>query len=181
MSSLFVYHVSSPQVPDKILTHLDDIASTLAGHGVQVGRLEARARVAPGEAAHDVLEALRAEVERLMVEPAKDGIEVISVDAGNDPAARDLPVEERVHAGAQTLWFIAGQGLLSLRIGDYVYAILCGRHDWVTVPAGVGHWLDMGEQPRLCALRTFTGALGQLATSTGDEIAARFVRLDDLV
>ena len=36
MSSLSVYHVSSPEIPNKVLTHFEDIASTLAEQGVQL-------------------------------------------------------------------------------------------------------------------------------------------------
>ena len=35
MSSLSVYHVSSPDLPNKVLTHFEDIASTLAEQGVR--------------------------------------------------------------------------------------------------------------------------------------------------
>ena len=42
MSSLTVYHQSNPDVPNKVLTHLEDIAATLAEVGV---RFERRAAI----------------------------------------------------------------------------------------------------------------------------------------
>ncbi len=47
MSSLSVYHVSSPDTPNKVLTHLEDIASTLAEHGVAFDRWEAATPITP--------------------------------------------------------------------------------------------------------------------------------------
>ena len=41
MSILSVYSVSSPDVPNKVLTHLEDIASTLAEHGIVLDRWQA--------------------------------------------------------------------------------------------------------------------------------------------
>lgn len=177
MSKLFVYHVSSPQVPDKILTHLEDIASTLAEHGVRVSALEAASPVRPGTDPREVVETLRVDVDRLKGEPAHDEVEVISVDGGEEAAT---PLQERRLATPHRLWIIAGQGLLSLHIGDYVYAILCERHDLISVPAGVGHWFDLGEHPRLCALRMHACSQQQSAPTADDDFALRFARLDDL-
>lgn len=48
MSSLSVYHVSSPEIPNKVLTHLEDIASTLAEQGVRFDRWQTTAKIQPG-------------------------------------------------------------------------------------------------------------------------------------
>ena len=42
MSSLSVYHVSSPDVPNKVLTHFEDIAATLAEQGIHFARWKRR-------------------------------------------------------------------------------------------------------------------------------------------
>ena len=43
MSSLTVYHQTNPDVPNKVLTHLEDIAATLAEVGVRFERWQASA------------------------------------------------------------------------------------------------------------------------------------------
>ena len=48
MSVLSVYHESRPEQPLKVLTHLEDIAATLAEVGVQLERWDASAPVAAG-------------------------------------------------------------------------------------------------------------------------------------
>jgi 1,2-dihydroxy-3-keto-5-methylthiopentene dioxygenase len=49
----------------------------------------------------------------------------------------------------------------------------------LTVPAGIRHWLDMGEHPHLVAIRLFRNSEGWSAEFTGDDIASRFPRLED--
>ncbi|MNH47959.1 Acireductone dioxygenase [compost metagenome] len=56
---------------------------------------------------------------------------------------------------------------------------MCEKGDLIGVPAGVRHWLDLGEEPRFVAIRVFNQAQGSVANFTGDKIAADFPRLDD--
>ena len=57
MSSLSVYHVSSPEIPNKVLTHLEDITSTLAEQGVRFDRWQATAKIQPGASQEEVIAA----------------------------------------------------------------------------------------------------------------------------
>ena len=68
MSSLTVYHESSPDLPSKVLTHVEDIASTLAEVGVRFERWEASAPIAPGASQDEVIAAYRPQIDRLMQE-----------------------------------------------------------------------------------------------------------------
>jgi 1,2-dihydroxy-3-keto-5-methylthiopentene dioxygenase len=180
MSSLSVYPVSSPQVPNKILTHLEDVASTLAAHGVSVDRLEVTVPVRPGAGRQEVIEALRLQVDALVTNQGHGTVEVTSLDDADAGTRSVDEVREHLQAGVETYWIVAGQALLNLHIGDYVYAMLCERHDRISVPAGTRLWLDLGERPRVVVVRVFDNADGQASRPTGDPIAAQFPRLDDL-
>ena len=59
MSVLSVYHESRPEQPLKVLTHLEDIAATLAEVGVQLERWDASAPVAAGASQEDVIATYR--------------------------------------------------------------------------------------------------------------------------
>jgi 1,2-dihydroxy-3-keto-5-methylthiopentene dioxygenase len=49
MSILSVFHPDSPALPNKVLTHHDDIAATLAEHGVRMPSMACGcARYGPG-------------------------------------------------------------------------------------------------------------------------------------
>jgi 1,2-dihydroxy-3-keto-5-methylthiopentene dioxygenase len=181
MSFLSVYHVSSPDQPYKVLTHLEDIASTLAEQGVAFERLRAETPLKPGVSEEEVIHACRVQIDALMTERGHVAVEVISAggNAAQGAEWRAALLLERQHGADEVRFFVAGQGLLNLHIGDFIYAVLCERHDLISIPAGTRHWLDIGECPQLVAIRLFNTRDGGAATSTGDDIAARFPRLDD--
>lgn len=179
MSSLFVYHQSCPDVPHKVLNHLEDIAATFAEQGVSLTRVQVATPIAPGASAQEVAVAFKAQIDTL--EAGQAALEVISV--GNDhPQKAELRagyLQEQFHDADEVRFIVAGRGLFSLHLGDYVYALLCERNDVISVPAGTRHWFDLGENPYLLAIRLFSQAGGEVAQVTGDDIASRFAGLDD--
>ncbi|BBP78470.1 acireductone dioxygenase [Pseudomonas gingeri] len=181
MSSLSVYPVATPDLPNKVLTHVDDIASTLAEHGVRFERLPATTPVRAGAGHEEVLAAYRGQIDQLMSERGSVSVEVISLD-GDHPQSAELCAAgfaEQQHAASEVRFFVAGRGLLSLHIGDYVYAVLCERNDLVSLPAGTRHWFDMGDNPRCVVIRLFDKSEGRVVSFTGEDIASHFPRLDD--
>jgi 1,2-dihydroxy-3-keto-5-methylthiopentene dioxygenase len=181
MSILSVYQENSPEQPLKVLTHLEDIASTLAEVDVQLERWEASAPISAGASAEEVLAAYRPQVERLMDERGYATVDVIS-QSSDHPQEAGLQarfLEEHQHAEDEVRFFVVGRGLLTLHIGDKVYAVLCEKNDLISVPAGTRQWFDMGERPHCVAIRLFTSAERNDAQFTGEDIAWRFPRLDD--
>jgi len=180
MSSLSVYHVSSPDIPNKVLTHFEDIAATLAEQGVRFDRWEATAKIQPG-ASEDIIAAYQAQIDGVMTERGYVAVDVVSVSSDHteqvEPQAELL--EERRHNQDEARFFVAGRGLFNLHIGDYVYAVLCERNDLITVPAGTPHWFDGGERPHFVTIRLSGDPQGLVAELTGDDVARRFPRLED--
>lgn len=176
MSSLTVYHQSSPEVPDKMLTHEQDIATTLAGVGVGFERWPVDASIQPGQDRSEVLDAMRSQLDALMSERGYGSVEVLSQSRARtyqDEPAVEGPEELR-SAAAQGHLLLAGRGLFNLHIGEQVFAVLCEKGDLLSIPADTRYWFDSGEFPHLVVLQMATRA----AEPTGDEIAGRFPRLD---
>ncbi|EIK52352.1 oxidase [Stutzerimonas stutzeri TS44] len=181
MSVLSVYHQNRPEQPLKVLTHHDDIAATLAEVEVRLERLDARAALAADASPEEVLAAYRPQIDRLQAERDYATADVLRV-TGNDrqqDALRARFFEEHRHAEDEVRFVVAGRGLFNLRLGELVYAVLCEKGDLLTVPAGVRHWLDMGEHPHFVTIRLFRNSEGWSAEFTGDDIASRFPRLED--
>ncbi|MDH0059333.1 1,2-dihydroxy-3-keto-5-methylthiopentene dioxygenase [Stutzerimonas stutzeri] len=181
MSVLSVYHESRPEQPLKVLTHLEDIAATLAEVGVQLERWDARAPVAAGASQEDVIAAYRPQIDRLMAERGYVTVDVISVsrDHPQKDELRARFLDEHRHAEDEVRFFVAGRGLFTLHIENMVYAVLCEKNDLISVPAGTRHWFDMGEQPSFVAIRLFNSPDGWTAQFTGERIADQFPRLED--
>ncbi len=181
MSSLSVYHESSPEQPYKVLTHLEDIVSTLAEQGVGFDRWQAATPIAPGASQDEVIAAYQEQIDRLMTERGYITVDVISLNSDHPQKAelRAKFLDEHRHAEDEVRFFVAGRGLFTLHIDDYVYAVLCEKNDLISVPAGTRHWFDMGENPHFVAIRLFNNPEGWVANFTGETIASRFPRLDD--
>ncbi|MDR6960576.1 MULTISPECIES: acireductone dioxygenase [Pseudomonas] len=181
MSSLSVYHVSSPDIPNKVLTHFEDIASTLAEKGVRFDRWEAATKIQPGASQDEVIAAYQSQIDRLMTERGYVTVDVISLNSDHPQKAelRAKFLDEHRHGEDEVRFFVAGRGLFTLHIDDYVYAVLCEKNDLISVPAGTPHWFDMGEHPHFVAIRLFNNPEGWVAKFTGDDIASRFPRLED--
>ncbi|WP_287810675.1 acireductone dioxygenase [Pseudomonas sp.] len=180
MSILSVYSVSTPDLPNKVLTHFEDIAATLAEHGVRFERRPLQASVQAGAGQDEVLQALAAVLDPLMSEWGTPHADVISLDRDHPQRQqwREKFLDEHSHAGREVRYFVAGRGLLSLHIEGYVYAVQCEKHDVIAVPAGMARWFDMGEAPRLIVIRLFEQPQDQAAQYTGTELARCFPGLD---
>ena len=87
MSSLSVYHVSSPEIPNKVLTHLEDIASTLAEQGVRFDRWQATAKIQPGATQEEVISAYKEQIDKLMTERGYVTVDVISLNSDHPQKA----------------------------------------------------------------------------------------------
>jgi 1,2-dihydroxy-3-keto-5-methylthiopentene dioxygenase len=181
MSCLSVFLESDPQVPLKVLTHVEDISATLAEVGVRFERWQASAPIEPGATPEQVLAAYKPQIERLMAEDGYVTVDVVSLNSDHPQKAemRAKFLDEHRHAENEVRFFVAGRGLFSLHIEDHVYAVLCEKNDLISVPAGTRHWFDMGENPHFVAIRLFNNPEGWVAQFTGESIASRFPRLED--
>ncbi|MBV4451771.1 MULTISPECIES: 1,2-dihydroxy-3-keto-5-methylthiopentene dioxygenase [Pseudomonas] len=176
MSYVAVYSAAAPDTPNKVLTHFDDIAATLAEHGVRFERWQPRP-IEPGASDAELIAAYQAQIDAL----GYNRVEVLRVtgDPTQQAELRARFLDERRYSEDDVRFFIAGQGLFALHIGDYVYALRCEKNDLLVIPAGTAHWFDMGENPHFVALRLFDTAPGWVPAFTGDDIARRFPGLDD--
>ena len=176
MSYVAVYSVATPDTPNKVLTHFEDIAATLAEQGVRFEHWQPGS-VERGASDAELIAACQAQIDKLGYSAA----EVLrnAADPAQNAELRGQFLEERRYSEDDARFFLAGQGLFALHIGDYVYAVRCEKIDLLVVPAGMAHWFDMGDNPHFVALRLFNTAKGWIPEFTGDDIAHSFPALDD--
>ncbi|MBV4493318.1 oxidase [Pseudomonas oryzicola] len=178
MSILSVFHTSSPELPNKVLTHHDDLAATLAEQGVVFAHAEHGLRVRPGTAEEEVLCACREHLDQLMTAHGSKAFVVLNRD-GADPAQVDLR-DEHVHDADEVFAVISGRAQVGLRSGDWVYSLLCEKGDQLVVPAGTRRWVELGDTPFCLALRLYASEKGVQPRFTGDESARAFLGIDEL-
>ena len=158
------------------------IRQELAKRGVLFQRWPARVELADDADQETILAAYAQEVAAVQQGGAYPTVDVIRMapDHPDRQALRQKFLAEHTHAEDEVRLFVEGQGLFCLHLGDEVLQVLCEADDWIAVPAGTKHWFDMGPAPRFCALRFFNNPQGWVAEFTGDPIASRYPRLDQL-
>ena len=103
----------------------------------------------------------------------------VTPDLPNLQAMIDKFNKEHTHSEDEVRFFVRGQGLFVMHVGDKVYSMLCEKDDLISVPAGTKHWFDMGPNPSFTAIRLFNNPEGWVAQFTGDDIASRFPGLEN--
>ncbi|RMH86323.1 acireductone dioxygenase [Pseudomonas sp. AOB-7] len=179
MTSLSVHLQTSPQLPNKVLTHAEDIASTLAEVGVRYRQCPPPAALRPGCSEQEFDAACGAWLQDLRGEGGYRQHELLSLER-NHPRKLELRaryLDEQTQPAASAWLFVGGFAQLSLHLGEYVYVLQGERGDLLELPADTRHWFDLGEEPHLLLVRL--SATAEAPSLTGDQIASRFPRLGD--
>lgn len=172
MSSLTVYHENQPEQPLKLLTHAEDIASTLAEVGVRFERWEAAAPIAAGASQDEVIAAYAHEIERLKRERGYITVDVVSLNSDHPQKAelRAKFLDEHRHGEDEVRFFVAGRGLFVLHIEEHVYAVLCERNDLIScrpAPATGSTWASTRiSSPCACSTTRRAGSPSSPATTS---------------
>jgi 1,2-dihydroxy-3-keto-5-methylthiopentene dioxygenase len=160
MTSLSVYHQNTLDLPNKSLTHVEDIVSTLAAAGLQFTQQAVQVPVTAGTPADELLAQSAAQLKHLQSEhklASADALSLLDERGEGSQLAKDLRREQSSSSDVLYLC-LAGRGLLAVHAGEYVYGLLCQKGDALRIPAGVGHWFDGGEHPRYAVARLFASA-----------------------
>jgi 1,2-dihydroxy-3-keto-5-methylthiopentene dioxygenase len=178
------------ETPGEILLRTEDeheIADALAAHDVEFRRWPLRAGVAPGMPQDEVLAVYREEITALCQRDSLVLVDVAQLCPEDTPqwrehaaVARSAFLEEHRHAEDEVRYFARGVGCFYLHLDNRVYAVVCTAGDQLSVPSGTRHWFDMGPRPDFTAIRFFKEEDGWVGDFTGDTIARRFPRLDEL-
>jgi 1,2-dihydroxy-3-keto-5-methylthiopentene dioxygenase len=105
--------------------------------------------------------------------------DVIRVD-GHTPnleGIREKFIREHTHSEDEVRVFVEGRGFFWFHeegLDNDVFALLCERGDLISVPANTKHWFDLGDPPKVCAIRIFTDQAGWVPQYTNSGIDQRY-------
>lgn len=179
MSSLAVYQHTSPELPNKVLNHADDIASTLSAVGIDYRQLELPAALRPGCEQAEFDAAYGLWLQAFMGKEGHVQQELFNLQR-NHPQKLELRarhLDEQSQSTASAWLFLGGFAQLSLHIDDHVYMLQGEKGDLLSLPAGTRYWFDLGEEPHALVVRL--SASEDAPVRTDDDIASRFARLGD--
>lgn len=176
MTWLKVYSDSNGITPEIDTQDSAEITSILNGIGVRFEQWNADIALGENAGQEQVIAAYTKDITRLQAEKGYKAVDVIRLksDHPQKTELRQKFLNEHRHSEDEVRFFVEGDGLFYLHIGDKVYATLCERGDLIGVPDNTPHWFDMGENPEFCAIRLFTNPEGWVANFTGETIASRF-------
>ncbi len=180
MSRLRIFAETDPSTPLFASYDPDFIAEELEKIGVQFERWHAGKPLRPGATQEEVIEAYKADIDRISAERGFTTVDVASItpDNPNKDAARAKFIDEHYHKEDEVRFFVEGSGLFVLHVGAKVYEIECVKDDLISVPDGTTHWFDMGPEPRFTAIRFFQQPDGWVGHFTGTDIAQKFPRYE---
>ncbi|WP_269618092.1 1,2-dihydroxy-3-keto-5-methylthiopentene dioxygenase [Zhongshania sp. BJYM1] len=180
MSQLSIFSDTDNKHPLTSTRDADQISKLLSNVGVRFEQWQTRNDIAAGDSQEAVLSAYESDVKRLITEQGYQSVDVISIAKDNPQkdALRLKFLDEHSHSEDEVRFFVQGQGLFALHIGDKVFEVTCEKGDLLSVPANTTHWFDLGPQPDLVAIRFFNNPDGWIANYTGNDIATRYSRLD---
>ena len=134
----------------------------------------------PSGATHEqVLAAYDYLLKPLMDKGGYQTADVIRVD-GHTPNLEGILekfIREHTHGEDEVRVFVEGQGFFWFHKegrDDDVFALLCERGDLISVPANTKHWFDLGDIPKVCAIRIFTDQAGWVPQYTNSGIDQRY-------
>ncbi|PIE40722.1 MAG: acireductone dioxygenase [Gammaproteobacteria bacterium] len=183
MSFLTVFNDQNPSEPLLSTRETAQIAASLKAIGVRFEQWSATSPVNASASQDEVIQAYQNDINRLKAQDGYSTVDVISLAADN-PAKNELRkkfLDEHTHGEDEVRFFVRGDGLFYLHVDQKVFAVLCEKGDLISVPANVAHWFDMGDQPNFTAIRLFNNPEGWVANYTGNDIATRFPKYEDLV
>lgn len=183
MSRLTIYPDSQPD-NFTLDTHDGDVISArLSEIDVRFERWETQGILPDDADDAAVMAAYSSDITRLKDENGYQSVDVIRL-ASDHPQKKELRekfLSEHTHSEDEVRFFVEGAGIFYLHVGGNVYMTLCERGDLISVPDGVSHWFDMGENPHLTCIRLFTSKEGWVADYTGDDIADKFPKFEEEV
>ena len=183
MSELRIFDVLHPDAGAQVVLEHAAIAGELASIGVRFERWQANEPLAEDADQAAVLAAYAEDVARLNAEYGFKSVDVVSLRADHPQkeAMRSKFLSEHTHDDFEVRFFVDGQGMFYLHVGDKVYAVLCTQGDLISVPSGVTHWFDMGTQPNFKCIRFFTVPEGWVGHFTGSGVDKTILSLDEML
>ena len=180
MSRLRIFSENDPSNPRLSTSDHAEMAKELEKIGVAFEQWQATAPVAPGDAPETIMDAYRADIDRLVRERGFKTVDVVSIAPDNPQreAMRTKFLDEHFHKEDEVRFFVAGSGLFTLHVNDEVYEVKCEQGDLIAVPDSTKHWFDMDPEPSFIAIRFFTEPDGWVGHFTGTDIAQRFPRFE---
>jgi 1,2-dihydroxy-3-keto-5-methylthiopentene dioxygenase len=175
-----------PQAEPSAATPLQEanaIRDFLAARGIFFEQWDVPCQFAPDASPDEILAAYAPVLKPYMAERGYQTADVIAVhpETPNLEALRANFLKEHTHTEDEVRFFVEGHGDFWFHLpadsaieSPDVFCVRCERGDLLAVPAEFKHWFDLGDNPRVKAIRIFTDASGWTPHYTESGVDARY-------
>lgn len=158
MSKLAFYTQFNLQKPYKVSEDACQFSGDLAEVGVRIEKWPTLAHLPSAPILEeDILKIYAKEISRVKSEYSYTQVDLATMKP-NDAFAisvRGRYLSEHTHEEDEVRFFLAGKVLIYLNINQKIHILECSRGDFVIIPAGVKHWMDIGPKPDFSVIRWF--------------------------
>lgn len=177
------HHAEVEASPAAPLREADAIRDFLAARGIFFEQWDAPCRFAPDASQEEILAAYAPVLEPYMAARGYQTADVIAIhpETPNLDTLRAKFLKEHTHTEDEVRFFVEGHGDFwfhlpadSANEAPDVFCVRCERGDLLAVPAGFKHWFELGDKPRVKAIRIFTDTAGWTPHYTESGMDARY-------
>jgi len=172
--------------PYLVSSDIEDVAGYLAEDGVRFEQWQLRSQSEESDRlshAEEILHRYQIDIDRLKSERNYKFVDVVSVKKTDSfaSARRNNFLSEHAHTEDEVRLFLSGTVLIYLHINARIHILQCERGDFLTIPKGVKHWLDMGPAPEYSCIRWFNSDEGLKNQLTGSCVAESAPRWETIL
>lgn len=158
MSKLAFYTQFNLQKPYKVSEDANAFSEDLAKVGVRVEQWPTMPHLSSTPILEeDVFKIYAKEINRVKSEYNYNHVDLATMRP-NDAFAvsiRGRYLSEHTHEEDEVRFFLEGKALIYLNIDGLIHILECTCGDFVLIPAGVKHWMDIGPKPEFSVIRWF--------------------------
>tara|TARA_R110001592_G_scaffold6853_4_gene37830 strand:- start:1512 stop:2087 length:576 start_codon:yes stop_codon:yes gene_type:complete len=158
VSKLAFYTQFNLQKPYKVSGDLNEFSEDLSEVGVCIERWSVLSHLPSAPILDDdVYNYYKEEINRVKVKYGYSQVDFATMRP-NDAfsiSVRGRYLSEHTHEEDEVRFFLSGKVLIYLNINHKIHILECTKGDFVIIPAGVKHWMDIGPKPDFSVIRWF--------------------------
>ena len=131
----------------------------------------------------DILSLYRLQIDQVKQQTGLNKVDLITVDGSQQSSIsiRDKHLSEHTHVEDEVRLFLSGEALLFINVRSCIHCLHCLPGDFILIPKGVRHWLDMGPRPDYQCIRWYDDRAALANQLTGSYVAESTPRWEALL
>ena len=174
MSQLAQFSQFNLQMPFQVSDDFETLVNRLAEDGIHFENIPLVSVIPKSNLNHsELLELYDEQVERIKIRGGYQCADIASIRSGDafSVSIRDRYLSEHCHEEDEVRFFIEGSVLVYIHINERIHIVQCGMGDFIVIPAGVKHWLDIGPNPAFTSIRWYNNKTSLDNNYTGSYVA----------